>query len=178
MGWKAIKEAYGIEHIVCVTAKGICIGSGYVHDLAVIDPASGTVRENNTFSGFLAKNYPGLAAASPDDILGHVQAEDSFAAALPVFTFEGASIIEKRCEALGWPNLTHDGDLMYENRYSADREVVIGWAKRSVELEAAHLTEAVSRAEEQLADLQSRLVNARAHQEKLATDWPAVILAE
>jgi len=30
MGWKALKEAFGIKgHTICVTEKGICIGSGY-----------------------------------------------------------------------------------------------------------------------------------------------------
>lgn len=30
MGWKNVKEHYQIGHIVCVTSKGLCIGSPYV----------------------------------------------------------------------------------------------------------------------------------------------------
>ncbi|WP_427121405.1 hypothetical protein [Pseudomonas aeruginosa] len=86
MGWKALKDAYGINHIVCVTSKGICIGSGYVHDLVVVDPVSGSVRENEAFGRFLSQYYPALGAASPAEILSHVQAEDTFEASIPVYT--------------------------------------------------------------------------------------------
>ena len=174
MGWKALKDAYGITHNVCVTSKGICIGSGYVHDLVVIDPVSGSVRENEAFGRFLPQYYPALGAASPAEILGHLQAKDTFEASIPVYTYEGAEIIEKRCEALGWPNATHDGELMYENKFSADRDVVIGWAKRSAELEAKHLDEAILRVQEQLVDLQNRLDKARTHSERLAAEYPSI----
>ncbi|WP_121498354.1 hypothetical protein [Pseudomonas aeruginosa] len=177
MGWKTLKEAFDINHIVCVTTKGICIGSGYVHDLVVVDPVSGSVRENEAFGRFLSQHYPALAAATPAEILGHIQAEDSFASAIPVYTYEGADIIEKRCEALGWPNVTHDGALMYENQFNADRDIVIGWAKRSAELEAKHLEEAIVRLQEQQADLQKRLTKARTHKERLAADHPSIAAA-
>ncbi|MBP7824848.1 MAG: hypothetical protein KA011_06535, partial [Pseudomonas sp.] len=81
---------------------------------------------------------------------------------------------EKRCEALGWPNTTHDGQLMYENMFSADRDVVIGWAKRSAELETKHLGEAILRMQDQLFDLQNRLAEARSHSERLAAEHPSI----
>lgn len=174
MGWKSLKDAYGIDHIVCVTPKGICIGSRYVHDLVIIDPVSGRVRENEGFGGFLNKSYPALASASPAEILAHLQAEDTFGAAIPVFTYEGADIIEKSCEALGWPNTTHAGDLMYDNKYSADRDEVIGWAKRYAHLEAKHLDEAIARLQTELADLQNRLTNSRTCQVRLDAEHPTV----
>ena len=174
MGWKALKDAYGITHNVCVTSVGICIGSGYVHDLVVVDPVSGRVRENEAFGRILSQYYPALAEASPAEILGHLQAKDTFEASIPVYTYEGANIIEKRCEALGWPNTTHDGQLMYENMFSADRDVVIGWAKRSAELETKHLSEAILRIHDQLFDLQNRLDKARTHSERLAAEYPSI----
>ncbi|WP_427121404.1 hypothetical protein [Pseudomonas aeruginosa] len=63
---------------------------------------------------------------------------------------------------------------MYENKFSADRDVVIGWAKRSAELEAKHLDEAILRVKEQLGDLQNRLTKARTHTERLAAEHPAI----
>lgn len=36
MGIKKLKEKYKIEHTVCRTEKGICIGSPYIHDIIVI----------------------------------------------------------------------------------------------------------------------------------------------
>ncbi|OWK41170.1 hypothetical protein PSOLE_35730 [Pseudomonas oleovorans subsp. oleovorans] len=178
MGWKALKDAYGITHNVCVTSVGICIGSGYVHDLVVVDPVSGRVRENEAFGRILSQYYPALAEASPAEILGQVQAEDTFEASIPVYTYEGAEIIEKRCEVLGWPNTTHDGDLMYDNKYSADRDVVIGWAKRSAMLEAKHLGEAIERLQIQLCDLQNRLASARTCRVRLDAEHPAVPATE
>lgn len=175
MGWKTLKDAYGIDkHIVCVTSKGICIGSGYVHDLVTIDTVTGRLRENEAFLGFIRQYYPALVQATPAEILAHIQAEDTFAAAIPVFTYEGATIVEKRCETPGWPNTTHDGALMYENTYSTGREVVIGWAKRSAKLEAEHLEEGIARLNEQLADMQSRLSKARMCQVRLDSEHPAV----
>ncbi len=178
MGWKTLKDAYGINHIVCTTSKGICIGSSYVHDLVVVDPVSGNVRENEGFERFLSQYYPALGAASPAEILAQVQAEDTFEASIPVYTYEGAEIIEKRCEVLGWPNTTHDGDLMYDNKYSADRDVVIGWAKRSAMLEAKHLGEAIERLQIQLCDLQNRLASARTCRVRLDAEYPAVPATE
>jgi len=29
----------------------------------------------------------------------------------------------------GWPNVTHDGDLMYANTYSTDKGKVIEWCE-------------------------------------------------
>ncbi|WGK63456.1 hypothetical protein QAO71_16935 (plasmid) [Halopseudomonas sp. SMJS2] len=174
MGWKRLKEAFGVNHNICVTSKGICIGSGYVHDIVVVDPISGIVRENDAFGRFLSHYYPALAAATPAIILGLIQAEDTFTTAIPVYTYDGADIIEKHCEALGWPNVTHDGDLMYENQYSADRDVVIGWAKRNAELETKHLEETILRVLEHQADLQKRLASARAHSDRLAVNHPSI----
>ncbi len=174
MGWKTLKEAYGIKHIVCVTDEGICIGTSYAHDLVVVDPSTGVVQAKKPFERFLSEHYPLLAAASQAEVLRYIQIEDTFSSAIKVFTFDGADIIERRCEALGWPNVTHDGYLMYENKYSAERDVVIGWAKRNAELKAQLLEEALNRLQEEQAALQLRLVKARADTERLAADHPLV----
>lgn len=174
MGWKTLKEAYGINHTVCVTTMGICIGSGYVHDLVVVDPATGRIQENEAFGGFLSKHHPELANATTSEILSHIQAEDTFATSIPVYTFDGATIIEKRCEALGYPNTTHDGDLMYDNQYSADRSIVIGWAKRNAAHEEKYMAEAIARLQEQQAELQARLDKAREASRQLAAEHPSI----
>lgn len=175
MGWKNIKDAFGIEkHIVCVAEKGICIGSGYVHDLVVIDLQTGQVRENETFKGFLQKSYPSLGQASPEEVLALICSPDTFSASIPVFTYEGGLVIEKRCETLGWPNATHDGELMYENTFHTDKNTVIGWAKRSARLKVSHTAEHLERLKQQLADVEGDLVSARASVHQLETDHPGV----
>lgn len=178
MGWKAIKDAYGIErHIVCVGDKGICIGSAVVHDLVVIDPSTGVLAENRTFSGFLRRNYPGLAAASPEQLLSLIQQDDTFSSSIPVYTYHDGEIVEKRCEVAGWPNVTHDGDLMYENTYSTDRGVVIGWAKRNARQAVRHMTEYIAHLEQKLTEAGSELARVQGYAAKLDADYPNPIAA-
>jgi hypothetical protein len=131
MGWKNVKEHYGVVHIVQVTEDGICIGSPYIHDIIVIG-LDGVVKkqDDRTMNADLMR-YQRDFAADPENLRSLVEAPDSFSEAIPVFTYDGADIIEKRCEALGWPNVTHDGLMMYENMFSANRDEVVEWAKKN-----------------------------------------------
>lgn len=172
MGWKALKDAYDIKHIVCVTEKGICIGSGYAHDLAVINPSTGELADNQTFSGFTKRFYPELANATPEELLSLIQQVDTFSAAIPVYTYCDGEIIEKRCEVAGWPNTTHDGLLMYENTFSTDKKVVIAWAKRNARSLVRHTAEYIVRLQQQLADAQAELLRAEGFVAKLQADYP------
>lgn len=175
MGWKSIKEAFGIErHIVCVTEKGICIGSGYVHDLVTIDMQTGQVRESHSFKDFLGRTYPALAKAAPAEVLALIQAKDSFSASIPVFTYEGAVISERLCEKPGWPNATHCGELMYENTFHTDKQVVIGWAKKSARLRVRNAAECITRLREQLRDAERELTMARGAVVLLNSGYPGV----
>lgn len=121
MGWKTFKERFSITHLVSVTEEGICIGSSYVSALVVVNPETGKVTEDATFRGFLKEHYPELSAASPDEILQAIRATDSFTTSIPVFTYQGSQILEKHCEKMGWPNVTHDGCLMYKNLFFDNR---------------------------------------------------------
>jgi hypothetical protein len=58
--------------------------------------------------------------------------KDTFSRSLPVYTYDGASIVQAFCEAHGWPNVTHEGHVMYDNVYSASREVAVKRAKADV----------------------------------------------
>lgn len=175
MGWKTLSDAFGIEkHIVCVTSNGICIGSGYVHDLATIDPATGILHESKTFNGFVAKHYPELGKATPDELLALIQADDTFTDSITVYTYQDGNIIEKLCEKPGWPNATHDGELMYENSFSTDRAKVIRWAKRDAELRVTHTERYLNQTKEQLATIERDLESARAAAAKLEADYPGL----
>lgn len=176
MGWKTLKERFGIGHIVQVTKTSICIGSGYVGDLATVDLNTGAVAENSTFSGFLQDKCPALAAASTEEILDAINAEDVFSASIPVYTFRGGKIIEKLCEEPGWPNVTHDGELMYENRFSTDRDTVIRWAKRDAELGVKYAKEAVTDAEKTLIERQAHLAQCEFERIEINTTYPGVAM--
>ena len=46
-----------------------------------------------------------------------VNCKDEFENNLPVFTSKRGRVIKKYCETYGWPNVTNDGELMYENTF-------------------------------------------------------------
>lgn len=134
MGWKNVKEHYRIEHIVQVTSKGICIGSGYVHNIIVI-------------SDYKPQWDSGLGPSKNDDLdryFSEMEADlnrlrelidnpDLFKESIPVYTYDGGKIIEKKCEQIGWPNITHDGEIMHDNTFSDDRNTVLNWAKKNAD---------------------------------------------
>lgn len=129
MGWKAVKEHYRVTHIVQVTDAGICIGSPYIHDLIVISPEGEITKSSDSTVNADLVRYQNEMKADPGKLRELVAAKDDFATSIPVFTYRGAEILEKMCEEPGWPNVTHDGDIMYENMFSADRTKVVEWAR-------------------------------------------------
>lgn len=173
MGWKALKDHFKIDHHVVIEGDKLCIGSDYVHNLAEIELATGKViPRQGAFSDFLAEKYPALVAADPKDILALLAQPDVFKASIQVFTYDGAEILEKRCEVLGWPNTTHDGLMQYDNTFSADKAKVIAWAKRSAEGMAGMAGNRVADLEKELAAARERLAAQQAVVRQLAEKYP------
>lgn len=54
-----------------------------------------------------------------------IESPDVFAADILVYYFDGEELKESKCEALGWPNITHDGLIMYETVFFATRQEAI-----------------------------------------------------
>lgn len=149
MGWKNIKEHYNILHIVTVREKGICIGSSYVHDIAVINPDTGVVTQNLSLRG-IAEEYPELFNAKPEEILKLIKSPDSFDISLIVYTYEGGHVVEKQCEEYGYPNVTHDGLVMYKNTFSEDIGKVTEWAINDAKAGARYYKDEIKKAEKKL----------------------------
>lgn len=158
MGWKAVRDHYRIEHGVQVTSEGICIGSPYIHNIIVISLDGGKIirRWGEPHSGKIAR-YLKEMDADPDKLAELVAAEDAFERSIPVYTYDGGEIIEKQCEALGWPNVTHDGCLQYENTFSPDPDLVRQWAVKDAKASIEWMREAVQEAEKELASRRTRL---------------------
>jgi hypothetical protein len=161
MGWKAVRDHYRIEHIVQVTDAGICIGSPYIHDIIVISIDRGEItrRWGEPHRGSLAR-YLEEMDADPFKLSELVAQADVFERSIPVFTYEGGDIIEKQCEQLGYPNVTHDGCIQYENTFSPDAGLVRTWAidnaKAGIELMKESLAEAVQEVEKRKVRLDKR----------------------
>ncbi len=175
MSWKNVKEHYRIKHQVHVTNEGICIGSPYVHNLIVIG-LDGVLKKRREGSGNAdLTRYQAEMDADPAMLKQLVMAEDSFdGPGLPVFTYDGGRILEKRCDAYGWPNVTRDGCLMYENTFSSDKATVVGWAKRNASAVVAQLQRRVAEEEQTLQKVRDWLTKEEASLTKLNADYPEI----
>lgn len=160
MGWKALKQHFNIKHTVHIDENRIFIGSAYVSRLVEVR-RDGSLEINRTWSRFLADEYPGLAGAEKALIADLIAAEDVFAESIPVYTYDGANIIELRCEAPGWPNVTHCGRIMYDNTFSTNRATVVGFAMRNAEADIQLLAGQITDTEERLDKLRKLLAQAQ-----------------
>lgn len=174
MGWKNLKDHYRIGHIVQITEEGICIGSGYIHDLIVIG-LGGDIKKR--YGDRLSSNqdldrYQQEMDADPATLRALVQSPDTFSAAIPVYTYDGAVILEKQCETPLYPNVTHDGCLMYENTFSTDKAEVVEWAKQNSEAAIRCVNEGIQRLEHELAAARTELAPHRASRSQLESNYP------
>lgn len=159
MGWKAVRDHYRIEHAVqVVDGKGICIGSPYVHDIIVISLDRGEITRvwNDDGRGELGR-YVREMREDPFKLAELVAAEDVFERSIPVYTYDGGAIVEKQCEELGWPNVTHDGCMQFENTFSPDPGLVRTWAIKSARAGIDWMTDHIRDEEAKLAKMRGRL---------------------
>lgn len=169
MGWKNVKEHYGIEHIVRVVPdKGICIGSGYVHDIIVIDKDMKIKRQEHIGRGEPFEGWVRAMEADKAELKRLIDAPDTFAKSVTVYTYDyDGNVIEKQCEEPAWPNVTHDGDLMYENTFSTDRGQVVEWAKRNLTSAVELQRQTIAQAKHELVQMNTRLARYEAGLKKL-----------
>lgn len=162
MGWKRIKDHYGIGHIVHVSDGNLLIGSPYIHDIIVVAPDGRVVKEYDRSGGDLAR-YQSDIASNPAEFARLFAEEDVFSASIPVYTYrtyKGAEIIEKACEELGWPNVTHDGDIMYDNTFFTDRNKAVVAARKDAAAGLRWAQERLEKLREDLAKAEADLEDA------------------
>jgi cellobiose-specific phosphotransferase system component IIA len=174
MGWKNVKDHYQIEHLVSVTEKGICIGSGFIQEIMVID-WGGTITKRAGFLGSEEfRRYESEMEADPEKLRELIHAKDTFETSISVYTFKGAEIIEMQAEKAGYPNVTHDGELMSENEFSVDKQKVIRWAKQYANSNIEGWKNYVEHCEKELQNAKDRLANAHDNQASLESQFPTV----
>ncbi len=122
MGWKTLKEALKINHTVMRTQQGICIGSPYIHNILVINNDGMLVKDDGWSVNAEIDRYQREIRADPARIKALIQAEDKFERSLLVYTYKDAEVIEKFCEEYDYPNVTHDGEMMYDNTFFRTKE--------------------------------------------------------
>ena len=172
MGWKNVKEHYQIGHSVQVTDKGICIGSPYVHDLIVLGLDGKVLKRFDRRSNEDLTRYQDEFDADPEMLRRLIEAPDEFSASITIYTYCGGEVLEMRCEEPTWPNVTHDGQMIYDNTFSTDKEAVVAWAKKEAVCGLRYAEESVAEAEKRLAECQERRRKVIADLERLETDYP------
>ena len=140
MGWKKVKEHYGIKHIVQVDSREafgkvpcILIGSSFISDIIVIRMSDAALLSSYSGSNVvLRKLQTRLEEDAKNGILKRLIDEpDEFSRLLPVYYIgDGRHIVEMQCEAYGYPNVTTSGKLMYENTFVSQRRAAICYLLR------------------------------------------------
>jgi hypothetical protein len=173
MGWKNVREHYRIGHIVKLVDGNVHVGSSFVGDLLSISPEGAITRSRivDRHGGDLGR-YQDEIEADPARFVELLRSPDTFERSIPVFTWEGARIVERLCEETGWPNVTHDGDLMHDNRYSTDRDKTVARAIRDAEAGVSTYERAVEDAREELARREALLAGSRADVAILRAERP------
>lgn len=129
MGWKNVKNHYRIEHFVHLRNGNLCIGSPYIPDIIVVQPDGTLLKVERSASADLQR-YQNDIKADPATFQQLMQEPDQFDASITVYTYADGQILTQQCEEPGWPNVTHDGQLMYENTHFTDRAMCIEKAIR------------------------------------------------
>ena len=175
MGCKAFKAHYRIGHHVHLTSQGLCIGSPYIHNLIVVEPSSGIITKAKEFrQNEDLQRYMTEIRADPAKALALIQQPDEFTASLPVWTYhyDTAAIIEQQCESYGWPNITHDGQLMYENTHFPTRDEAVQYLasnlRAGIELDGRRIAEL----ETDLAECKQRLATHLTHFTRVHAENP------
>lgn len=171
MGWKNVRDHYKIDHIVQVRDGRISIGSSFINDLILISLEGKLIHKEKGLHKSLQPLVDEMEA-SPETLEKLVKSPDHFSASIPVYTYKGAEIIEKLCEEPGWPNVTHDGCLMYENTFSTDKQEVIEWAKNNARSGISGYTDFIARQEEDLQKSRDMLSKCQEELASLESNYP------
>lgn len=152
MGWKNIKEHYNIGHNVQVTDEGICIGSGYIHNIIVLSLEGEIKKPERSTSNPDLVRYMKEMEDDLDTLKNLISSPDTFESTNIIYTYHDGEIIEKSCEEYGWPNVTHDGEMMYDNTFSKDKFQVVEWAKSGLESMVDYLDTNIDETKKELGE--------------------------
>lgn len=136
MGWKTVKDHYDIQHIVQVDTRkdygsepAILIGSPYISDIIVIRISDGKIlkRFDGRHNELLAALQPKLDEDEKTGKLKElVSAPDTFHDVKPIYYIGDRKHVQQMfCEHYGWPNVTVNGMLMYENLFFSQRRAAV-----------------------------------------------------
>ena len=151
MGWKALKDHYKIKNIVQVRNGAICIGNAHIPDVIIITESGPKWSDRRVPTGYPdLRGYFSDIVADLSVMQDLMNMPDRFDNSLPVFTYIDADVIELRCESYGWPNCTHDGQCMYDNKFFESRISAISACKKDAKNRLDRILDHISTLENEL----------------------------
>lgn len=119
MGWKAVKDVYNIKHIVHARDEFIFIGSPYVSEMWKLDSEGNIEMKLNSGCDKDLNRYQKEFEANKTKLVELINQQDVFETAIEVWSFDHKQRkpVKKFCEKKGWPNATHDSELMFDNTF-------------------------------------------------------------
>lgn len=124
MGWKSLVEHYKLNSLHVKVDGGNFVASTGVYE--VIFDRNANVIKNDVYQGSFAGankrrlDLVGFCIAVDGDketFKRLFSKEDSFSKSIDVYTFSNGSVVKKQCEQFKPLELTHDGDVIFENTH-------------------------------------------------------------
>lgn len=173
MGWKNVRDYYKIEHIVQVTDKGLCIGSHYIHDLIVVGLDGKILKSyDNTWTDNPdLSRYMKEFKEDPEKLADLITTPDTFLKSVSVWTYQNGTAISKFCEEPGYPNVTHEGELMYENVFFKTKEEAVAAARKNYQSEIRIREEILEQKQKELKEYEKDLETAWLNLSRLEKDY-------
>ena len=133
MSIKSLKHRFRIEHIVHRCGGKICIGSAYCPKLITIDETNMNVEKSRIVTeGELLDIYNKLKEAEKQNTLRQtVESPNTYSTTYTVFYDNNGKIETTKCEKIGFPNVTLDGELMYDNSHFQTRKKALQYAQQT-----------------------------------------------
>jgi hypothetical protein len=142
------------EYIICLSKNNICIGSRFIPELITIN--INTLKIESTYS-FKDERLEIIWNKLNDiinsgDILNIINGNDSIENMFPVYSVKNGKLIEQYTDIFGWPNSTHDGELMYENSHFLAKEEALDCGIKEIKRRICYIKERIEISEEELKE--------------------------
>lgn len=175
MGWKAVKEFLNIKepyiHVHMVEGN-LCIGSGYIATLMTFSPEGALIKSIDSSASQTIIEIKNKLTEEPQTLVSLLACEDRFDVFMTVYTYEGGEIVEKHCERVGYPNVTHDGQLMFDTSHFVDKKDAIARARKSVASGITNFQASLTELERKVAECKEGLERHLAEKAVLDSLYP------
>ena len=131
-----IRDRFSIAHIVHRIGNDVFVGSPYISTMLRFNLKGDLIEGKDRIGrNKELRAYVEAIQANTQLFEELIQKPDTIQNRIPIFYLadDEATIIETHCEETGWPNTTHEGVLMYENRFFTCRDKAVEYGINNAE---------------------------------------------